>query len=70
MSNRRAAVEAWESLFRAQVSVMRHLNSGFPAQGMSFTEYDVLLNLSRQPGQRPRRTVNATATTRPRATSG
>jgi len=54
MSNRRAAVEAWESLFRAQVSVMRHLNEGFPAQGMSFTEYDVLLNLSRQEGQRTR----------------
>lgn len=46
MSNKRVAVEAWESLFRAQVAVMRCLGADFPADGISFNEYDVLLNLS------------------------
>ena len=43
-----AAVDAWESLFRAQVSVARHLSDTFPRE-VSFNEYDVLFNLSRQP---------------------
>ncbi len=47
------AVDAWESLFRAQVAVMRRLIAEFPA-GMSFTEYDVLFNLSRRPGRQAR----------------
>ena len=54
MSKRRAAVTAWESLFRAQVSVMRRLNADFPADELSFNEYDVLLNLSREEGRRVR----------------
>ncbi|MFF1635159.1 MarR family winged helix-turn-helix transcriptional regulator [Leifsonia sp. NPDC058248] len=43
------AVSAWESLFRAQVAVMRTLAAEFPTRDISFNEYDVLFNLSRQP---------------------
>jgi DNA-binding MarR family transcriptional regulator len=47
------AVDAWESLFRAQVAVMRRLVADFP-RGMSFNEYDVLFNLTRLPGRQAR----------------
>ena len=49
MSDRAAAVGAWESLFRAQVAIMRSLAADFPAQGISFNEYDVMFTLSREP---------------------
>ncbi|MCU1542475.1 MAG: MarR family transcriptional regulator [Microbacteriaceae bacterium] len=49
MSDKSLAVDAWESLFRAQVSVFRQLNAEFPSSELSFNEYDVLFNLSRQP---------------------
>jgi DNA-binding MarR family transcriptional regulator len=49
VSEKAAAVNAWEALFRAQVSVLRQLNQEFPSGEISFTEYDVLFNLSRQP---------------------
>jgi DNA-binding MarR family transcriptional regulator len=49
-----AAVSAWESLFRAQVGVIRELTREFPNEEISFNEYDVLFNLSRQPGRRLR----------------
>lgn len=45
------ALEAWESLFRAQVSVLRRLNNEFPTTEISFNEYDVLFNLSLQPSR-------------------
>ncbi|MBN9239036.1 MAG: MarR family transcriptional regulator [Micrococcales bacterium 70-64] len=48
MSDKSASVSAWEALFRAQVSVLRQLNTEFPTDQLSFTEYDVLFNLSRQ----------------------
>lgn len=54
MSDKRTAVTAWESLFRAQVAVMRHLNAEFPDDIISFNEYDVLLNLSQQDDRRLR----------------
>ena len=54
MSNKTAAVTAWEALFRAQVSVMRHLNTEFPTGEISLNEYDVLFNLSRQSGRQLR----------------
>ncbi len=54
MSDRAAAVTAWEALFRAQVSVMRYLNAEFPTGELSLNEYDVLFNLSRQPGRQLR----------------
>jgi len=50
-SDTRVAVDAWESLFRAQVSVMRHLGERFPTTELSINEYDVLFNLSREHGR-------------------
>jgi DNA-binding MarR family transcriptional regulator len=38
-------VAAWESLFRAQVSVMRQLAVEFPSSIVSLNEYDVMFNL-------------------------
>lgn len=49
MSQRSTAVHAWESLFRAQVQVMRELQEEFPTHAISLNEYDVLFNLTRQP---------------------
>ena len=49
MAESTAVVAAWESLFRAQVAVMRDLAAGFPTRDISLNEYDVLFNLSRQP---------------------
>jgi DNA-binding MarR family transcriptional regulator len=49
-----AAINAWESLFRAQVTVLRELNREFPSGELSFNEYDVLFNLSKQDGRRLR----------------
>ncbi len=54
MTDKSLAVDAWEALFRAQVSVLRQLNAEFPSSEISFTEYDVLLNLSRAPERRMR----------------
>ena len=50
----RAASEAWESLFRAQVTVMRRLQADRIWDELSMREYDVLFTLSRAPGQRLR----------------
>lgn len=47
-------VDAWEALFRAQVAVFRDLDKDFPGTSVSFNEYDVMLNLSRQPQRRAR----------------
>ena len=54
MSDKTLAVDAWESLFRAQVSVLRQLNVEFPSAELSFNEYDVLFNVSTQPARRLR----------------
>ncbi|MFZ6992468.1 MarR family winged helix-turn-helix transcriptional regulator [Curtobacterium sp. RRHDQ66] len=54
VSDKATAVAAWEALFRAQVTVMRNLNSEFPGGEISFNEYDVCFNLSTQPGRRCR----------------
>ncbi len=54
MSDKRRAVDAWESMFRAQVSVMRQLHAEFPTEEVSFNEYDVLLNLSKCDSRRLR----------------
>jgi len=54
VSDKTTAVTAWEALFRAQVSVMRYLNAEFPTGELSLNEYDVLFNLSRQPGRQLR----------------
>lgn len=54
MHERVTAAEAWESLFRAQVAVMRCLGTEFPIDDISLNEYDVLFTLSRQPDRRLR----------------
>ena len=54
MSDKNSSVTAWEALFRAQVSVLRQLNAEFPTGELSFNEYDVLFNLSRQPDRQLR----------------
>jgi DNA-binding MarR family transcriptional regulator len=54
VSDKTLAVTAWEALFRAQVSVMRHLSAEFPTGEISLNEYDVLFNLSRQSGKQLR----------------
>lgn len=51
MSQRSTAVRAWESLFRAQVQVMRELQEDFPHAEISMSEYDVLFNIVREPGR-------------------
>jgi len=48
------ATAAWESLYRAQVTVFRQLRADFPDGEVSLTEYDVLFNLYRQPERRAR----------------
>lgn len=54
MADRTVSVNAWESLFRAQVSIMRSLAANFPSKEISLNEYDVMFNLSRQPDRRIR----------------
>jgi len=49
MSRVRLAAETWESLFRAQVAVMRRLQSGPAFRNLAVNEYDVLFTLSRCP---------------------
>ena len=46
----RVASEAWESLFRAQVTVVRRLQADRIWDELSMREYDVLFTLSRAPG--------------------
>ena len=51
-SDTRLAAEAWESLFRAQVTVMRRFSRDDVWAQLSMREYDVLFTLSRF-GPRP-----------------
>lgn len=45
----RLAAETWESLFRAQVAVMRKLQTAAAFKALPVNEYDVLFNLSQCP---------------------
>lgn len=54
MAERAITVAAWESLFRAQVTIMRALAAEFPSEVISLNEYDVLFNITRAPGRRLR----------------
>jgi DNA-binding MarR family transcriptional regulator len=54
VADRAVAVAAWESLFRAQVAVMRSIAAEFPSREISLNEYDVLFTLSREPDRRIR----------------
>lgn len=50
MTDRRLAVEAWESLFRAQHEVFAQISEDFDDDaGLSQSEYDVLLTVTRAP---------------------
>jgi DNA-binding MarR family transcriptional regulator len=42
----RLAAQTWESLFRAQVAVMRRLQAGPAFKSLALNEYDVLFTLS------------------------
>lgn len=48
------ALRGWESLFRAQVAVIRRLKEHFRSAEITFGTYDVLYNLTRFPGKRLR----------------
>jgi len=52
--DRRLAVEAWESLFRAQYEVFAELGSDFDSAELSQPEYDVLLTVVRAEGMSAR----------------
>lgn len=49
MTDRRLAVEAWESLFRAQHEVFGEISTDFDDTGLGQGEYDVLLTVTRAP---------------------
>ena len=60
MTDRRLAVEAWESLFRAQHEVFEEISADFEGTELSQGEYDVLLTVMRSPDTTARlRTVTA-----------
>ena len=54
MAERAITVAAWESLFRAQVTIMRALAAEFPSEVISLNEYDLLFNITRAPGRKLR----------------
>lgn len=54
MSDRRLAVEAWESLFRAQHEILAEIAGDFSAGELTQPEYDVLLTVTRGPGMSAR----------------
>lgn len=47
MTDRRLAIDAWESLFRAQHEVFEDINDDFHEETLSQAEYDVLLTVTR-----------------------
>lgn len=47
MRDRRLAIEAWESLFRAQYEVFGEISRDFDDDELSQAEYDVLLTVTR-----------------------
>ncbi|WP_404434517.1 MarR family transcriptional regulator [Microbacterium lacus] len=49
MTDRRLAIDAWESLFRAQYEVFAEIAGDFDDTGLSQAEYDVLLTVTRSP---------------------
>jgi DNA-binding MarR family transcriptional regulator len=49
MTDRRLAVDAWESLFRAQHEVFAEISADFDEDNLSQSEYDVLLTVTRAP---------------------
>jgi len=49
MTDRRLAVDAWESLFRAQHEVLGEISTDFEGTDLAQGEYDVLLTVTRAP---------------------
>ncbi len=49
MTDRKLALEAWESLFRAQHELFTRMLVDFDDSGLSQGEYDVLLTVTRSP---------------------
>jgi DNA-binding MarR family transcriptional regulator len=47
MTDRRLAIDAWESLFRAQHEVLGDLSDDFQEDTLTQAEYDVLLTVTR-----------------------
>ncbi|MBM3715785.1 MULTISPECIES: MarR family winged helix-turn-helix transcriptional regulator [Microbacterium] len=54
MTDRRLAVQAWESLFRAQHEVFEDIRSDFESTDLTQAEYDVLLTVTRGSGNTAR----------------
>lgn len=54
MTDRRLAIDAWESLFRAQHEVFDEIACDFDDTGLSQAEYDVLLTVTRGDGMTAR----------------
>jgi DNA-binding MarR family transcriptional regulator len=54
MTDRRLAIDAWESLFRAQHEVFGDVSGDFDATALSQAEYDVLLTVTRGEGMTAR----------------
>ena len=49
MSDRRLAIDAWESLFRAQHEIFAEISADFDDAGLQHAEYDALLTVTRAP---------------------
>ena len=54
MTDRRLAIDAWESLFRAQHEVFDQISCDFDDSGLTQAEYDVLLTVTRCDGMTAR----------------
>ena len=54
MTDRKLALEAWESLFRAQHELFDEMVKDFDDAHLSQAEYDVLLTATRSPGMTAR----------------
>lgn len=54
MADRRLAVEAWESLFRAQYEIFSEMAADFDGTELTQPEYDVLLTVVRSEGMSAR----------------
>lgn len=54
MTDRQLALQAWESLFRAQHELLSEMSSDFDGAEITQAEYDVLLTVTRAPGMSAR----------------
>lgn len=54
MTDRKLALEAWESLFRAQHELFTEMMADFEHSELAQAEYDVLLTVTRSPGMTAR----------------